>query len=120
MTVRSDEKLRIQLMGKDWKRPTKKGDTGKSPLSVGVEKRLSSKEMEPELSSGDEAGRSSLGKAKARMAKARHSGHDGIDDSVDAEAKVSRASGRAKAVNYLDEVLAEREQKRVRKKNMKA
>ena len=123
-TVRSDEKLRIQLMGKDWKR-SKRNDAVKPVSSVGVKRRPPLKEMETGLSSEEEVGRSSLGKAKARTVEAQHSEQDGIDD-VEAEAelalraKVSRPSGRAKTVNYLDEVLAQREQKRARKKNTTA
>lgn len=122
MVVRSDEKLRIQLMGKDWKRGKRSGDR-KPTLAVGIKPRPALKKAETELSSEDEAGRTSLGKAKAAVAEAKAAVDD--DDAADdtklsLRAKASRLGSKAKAAHYLDEVLAQKEQKKARKKHVKA
>ena len=121
MVVRSDEKLRIQLMGKDWKR-SKRSGAGKPMLSVGSKPRPAPRKLETELSSEDEAGRTSLGKAKAAIAEAKLVvDDDAADDTkLSLRAKVSRPASKAKVAHYLDEVLAQKEQKKARKKQIKA
>ena len=120
MVVRSDEKLRIQLMGKDWKGPKRSG-VGKPALAGGVKPRPVPRKVETELSSEDEAGRTSIGKAKASVAEAKDCDDDAVDDTkLSLRAKASRPSSKAKAAHYLDEVLAQKERKKARKKDIKA
>lgn len=122
MILRSDEKLRVLLLGKGCK-DSKRNDGGKPamlPTSA-----LSGKESPAyrgiESSSEDEPGRTSLGKAKARTELLGHdAGIDGAkhDTKLALRNSPSRLDRKASAANYLDEVLAEkaqRQQKRVRK-----
>ena len=123
MAVRSNEKLRTQLMGKNWK-GAKRGGVEKPTSSVVDRKRHPPRQVETDLSSEDDVGRTSLGKAKAgggaeAEASKRYSAFDNAKDGAEItlRAKTSRSADKAKPANYLDEVLAQREQKRVRKKN---
>ena len=124
MIMRSDERLKVQLMGKDWVK-RKRREVGKAMLGGAGGKRPVLRHTEAEISSDDEVGRTSLGKAKTRVVELKSSEHAGMDDGSRSQtcfnicAKVSRPSRKAKASNYLDEILAEKarkEQKRARKK----
>ena len=118
MAVRSDEKLRIQLMGKDWK-GAKRHNAGKPTMVGGVKPRPAPRKLETELSSEEEAGRTSLGKAKAVIAEAKDVDDAEDDTKLSLRAKTSRPGSKAKAAHYLDEVLAQKEQKKARKKHTK-
>ena len=116
MVVRSDEKLRIQLMGKDWK-GTKRHNAGKPTMVGGVKPKPAPRKMETEPSS-EEAGRTSLGKAKAAIAEAKDVNDAKDDTKLSLRAKTLRPGSKAKATHYLDEVLAQKEQKKARKKHI--
>ena len=125
MTVRSDEKLRVLLLGKGGKK-SKRSDGGKPAMlpSSALSGKTPSADQGIEFSSEDEVGRTSIGKVKARMLEVEVLGPDTGIDGVKHGGKLalrnstSRVERKATAANYLDEVLAEkaqREQKRVRK-----
>ena len=125
MTLRSDEKLRVLLLGKGGKK-SKRSDGGK-PVTLPSSARrreTPSTQRGTELSSDDEIGRTSLGKAKGRMLDAEVLGpNTGIDGSkhdtkLALRYSPSRFDRKATAASYLDEIMAEkaqREQKRSRK-----
>ena len=125
----SNDKLRRQLLGKDFQRIQGKGLNGnRSTPASGL---AGSKPLPPptkrELKSDDEeeAGRSSLGKSKRKRVVSRREAADGEDDG-DVKATFGGAAETPdnprppkKASNYLDEVLAERSRKKQKKKNKK-
>ena len=125
ITLRSDEKLRVLLLGKGGKK-SKRSDDGKPVTlpSSALRRKTPLAQRGVEHSSDDEIGRTSLGKVKGRMPEAEALGpNTGIDDDkhdtkLALRYSPSRFDRKATAANYLDEVMAEkaqREQKRVRK-----
>ena len=118
VTMRSDEKLRLLLLGKNPK-TTKRNQTMKSPvppsLAAGSKPPLA---READLSSEDEGGRTSLGKSKLQTLQADVVARTNIedDDATDVLKQAlnnqsSRPDRRTKSANYLDMVLAEKAQK---------
>ena len=125
MTLRSDEQLRVLLLGKGGKN-SKRSDGGKPATLPSSARRheTPSAQRGTELSSDDEIGRTSLGKAKGRMPEAEvlgpNIGIDGTkhDTKLALRYNPSRFDRKATATTYLDEIMAEkaqREQKRRRK-----
>ena len=131
MVVRSDEKLKLLLLGKDGRR-AKQGVKGKPVTlpSAATRQRPMPMGKQEEVNSKDENGRTSVGKSKIRLPKAEALGHDVIDDSAkdgaESAPKAERPKPRrkAKAASYIDEVLAEKarkDEKRLhRRKQLKA
>lgn len=125
IALRSDEKLRVLLLGKSGKN-SKRSDGGKSVTlpSSALRRKTPLAQRGIEHSSDDEIGRTSLGKVKGRMAEAEVLGPNAGIDGAKTDTKLalryssSRFDRKATAANYLDEVMAEktqRKQKRVRK-----
>ncbi len=114
LKIDTDEKLRRQILGKDYKKlqssGTRLGVGSSSALvgHVGVKPRPTVAMQEAD-GSEDEGGRSSLGKLKRRKL------HQQIGE-IQAETVTSiKTRSPQKAANYLDEVLAERSRKRIKK-----
>jgi len=117
----SNETLRRQLLGRDYK----KVRVGKGPLGgvavVGSKPRPLGSTREIGQESGDEEGRSSLGKSKRkRRVEETEEGAGVSDEEVTRVSKASMGTSRPqkRAVNYLDQVLAEKS-RRQRKKSKK-
>ncbi len=117
----SNETLRRQLLGRDYK----KVRAGKGPLGgvavVGSKPRPLGSTREIGQESGDEEGRSSLGKSKRkRRVEETEEGAGVSDEEVTRVSKASMGTSRPqkRAVNYLDQVLAEKS-RRQRKKSKK-
>ena len=130
MTLRSDEKLRVLLLGKGRKN-SKRNHGGKLATlpSSDPSPKTPSADHGTEVSSEDEVGRTSIGKVKTRVAEAEVLGLDTGVDGAKNNGKLAlrnsppRLAPKATAANYLDEVLAEkaqREKKRVRKRKQLA
>lgn len=126
MTVRSDEKLRLLLLGREGRRVKHSGAAKPASLpSSAATMRPQSAQKEAEVSSEDEDGRTSIGKARGKLPRVEVLGYDAIDNRATdgikpaLRAELSRSRRKVKAVNYLDEVLAEkakRHQKKSRRK----
>jgi len=127
----SNDKLRKQLLGKGFPKlqarvleKSKVGSGGRQvfarPRTTPVKRQLEEEEEEEE-----EGGRSSLGKSKRQMVKVGSpDGGDEVDDDARPSSNVKAIptgndGGRKSASNYLDEVLAEKSQKRRRNKKRK-
>lgn len=125
----SNDKLRKQLLGKNFQQLQGKGrgESKSAPGSGqrGSKPRPAAVKRDWESEDEDGAGRSSLGKSKRKMKAAMQEAADGGDvEDVTApdggEIKTfddSRLPKRAR--NYLDEVLAEKSRKKQKKKNKK-
>lgn len=111
----TDDKLRRQLMGKDYKKlDLNKSRNGSKagPIILGGPKPRPVPAIQAAVESDDEGGRSSLGKSKRQR----------LDEPVKSiQHKNPRAStvlGQGQRwTNYLDEILAERSQKKRKKKS---
>ncbi|KAL8809971.1 MAG: hypothetical protein Q9223_005069 [Gallowayella weberi] len=128
----SNDVLRRQLLGKDHARLPNKGGhaqgnqrTAGGPLPIGSKPRppSSKRRAEDESSSGDEGGRSSLGKEKQKKSVeiVESVETEGVDiDATNNEESprqwVKAAKSSKKANNYLDEVLSQRKEKKPKKK----
>lgn len=127
--LRSDEKLKIQLMGRDWvKRQERKGGNGSGsvPLRLGNKpKPAATERVSAEEESEDDGGRSSLGRHKAPKAEAADLGclekvDDGDDTGLARSANVPKPQSRPKRpTSYLDEMLAKRAEKEHKKRRRK-
>jgi len=120
----SNETLRRQLLGRDYKKVRAgKGDKGAlgGVAVVGSKPRPLGSTREIGQESGDEEGRSSLGKSKRKRRVGETEEGAGIsDEEVTRVSKASMGTSRPqkRAVNYLDQVLAEKS-RRQRKKSKK-
>lgn len=127
----SNERLREQLLGKDYlkrRAGRTKGEErpGFGVLGLASKPRPTSARREKEDDSDDEGGRSSLGRSKHGKIKKRGREETDAVDGVTADTTVLEARGVDKASqapkrtsNYLDEVLAERLQKKRKKSRNK-
>ncbi|KAF6231011.1 hypothetical protein HO173_010711 [Letharia columbiana] len=129
-----NDRLRKQLLGKDHVKKLARGKRARGAGAVGVANQrrpaAPARREEHDWDSGDEGGRSSLGKSKLGARKHRLKEEEGEEEQesgrVDDETEELAAHGsnvRAKEVpkrgsNYLDEVLADRSLRR-RKKSRK-
>ena len=123
----SNDKLRKQLLGKDFARLYgRSGSGGKSGLGVlpmGSMPRPTAAKRPVEEDEEDEGGRSSLGKSKRRREVNKQGSDEPADDTGTIKANESDQAGRVskprKSSNYLDEVLADIDRKKRQKKRKK-
>ena len=127
----SNDKLRKQLLGKDFPklqaRKLEKNRMGSTTSQMVGKTRpaLVKRHMEDDVDDEGEAGRTSLGKAKRQSAGVQASrGEDDSDLAIrppgHGKADPAYHNGRRKPVsNYLDEVLAEKSQRKKHKKRKK-
>ena len=122
----SNDKLRRQLLGKDFQRLQGKGLKGSKSVSGSIQ--LGSKprpvpvKRELESEDEDEAGRSSVGKSKRKKVASSFgvaNGQEGEDVNAPDGGATQVPRPPKKASNYLDEVLAERSWKKQKRKNKK-
>ncbi len=128
MEAVSNDKLRKQLLGKDY---AKKHTDGKGreeqyksksgPLHVGSKPHTMRREDD---TSEDDEGRSSLGKSKYRVCKMDEGVYTGVNflrqsDNAMVDQPVNPLRPSKRANNYLDEVLADRSQKKQKSKRKK-
>lgn len=120
----SNEKLRRQLLGREYKKiraGKREGGDLEGTVPMGSKPRPADSKREASQDSEDEGGRSSLGKSKRKRQMER------IDTKVSDEeankatkAKMGLYPPSKRAVNYLDQVLAEKSRKKHKKnKNQK-
>ena len=117
----SNDRLRKQLLGRDYKKvQVGKMDKGKSGgiATLGSKSRPIGSKRDIDQESEDEGGRSSLGKSKRKQQTEQEEGT--ADTSGEGAHKATKASMRALsprkgAINYLDQVLAEKSQRRHKK-----
>ena len=119
----SNDKLRRQLLGKDFQRLQGKGamtgESGPGSVQVGSKPRPAPVKRELEPDDEHEAGRSSLGKSKRKKVTVRQEAAD-VKVPYGGEAKTpDNPRPPKKASNYLDEVLADKSRKKQKKKNKK-
>ena len=115
----SNDKLRRQLLGRDYKKAQagkREGGSSEGTVLMGSKPRPVDSRREVSQESEDEGGRSSLGKSKRKRQVEQ------VDAEIsDEEAtKVTKAKMRLhlpskRAVNYLDQVLAEKSRKKHKK-----
>ncbi|KAL6718506.1 hypothetical protein ACLMJK_004598 [Lecanora helva] len=127
----SNEKLRKQLLGKDYAKKLGKsgrnsGEPASAPALKGSRLRPPDLKRKMESDSEDDGGRSSLGTSMKRRKKSIvRPDHKAVDEDTevaprDQENGVSEPRSQKKTSNYLDEVLAERSlQKRKKSKKKK-
>ncbi|EEQ85445.1 hypothetical protein RJZ56_006880 [Blastomyces dermatitidis] len=135
----SNEKLRKQLLGKNYKKFTPSVPvTGSRPLpdtKLKHHQRHQRAKPQPESDDDDEdEGRSSLGRNKRKRVRTGVEGGDEVttttatkpaagnhndngDDNQSDDGSAQRSTQRKKPVSYLDELLAERSKRRKKKKN---
>lgn len=123
--------LRRQLLGKDHARLQSKenrrqgthGDPGGVSPAGGKPRPTPAKRKVEDESSGDEGGRSSLGKREHRVIVTSNEGEgpklDAINDDVGPNEHPQAGKNTRKATNYLDEVLYQKERKHRSKKKKK-
>ncbi|KAK2810400.1 hypothetical protein FQN50_002889 [Emmonsiellopsis sp. PD_5] len=112
----SNEKLRKQLMGKNYKKFAANAQNTGRPVAEKKHQPPPASRVEPE-SDDEEEGRSSLGKNKRKrpMREDKNTAVEGEDDAENAEfTSNSRTSQRKKPVSYLDELLSQRLKKKKR------
>lgn len=125
----SNDKLRKQLLGKNFQQLQGKGRGGSKSApgsgQRGSKPRPAAVKRDWESEDDDEIGRSSLGKSKRKKVAAMQEAADGGDvedvralDGGGVE-NFDDARPPKKARNYLDEVLAEKSRKKQKKKNKK-
>ena len=120
----SNEKLRRQLLGRDYKKAQgrrSENGHGEGKLAMGSKPRPAGHTREVDRESEDESGRSSLGKSKRkREVEQTKEDADVSDEDISKATNTSiGASPPPKRVtNYLDQVLAEKS-RRKHKKNKK-
>ncbi len=122
----SNDRLRKQLLGKDMAKlhgrivgrtPVGSGghQTLERPRPAPVKRRLEQDDDREE----DECGRSSLGKTKRRSVEVMHEGArtDGVNATQSlGDGPISQSPGRRTASNYLDQLLAEKSQRKIKKR----
>ena len=133
--LRSDEKLKIQLLGRDWVKRQERRETAGSGMAAARQgskpKSISTARRSPvDNESDDEGGRSSLGQAIGRNDRSeKGEGYEVAGDDKDASdmairGKMQESKRSAKrSVSYLDELLiqkARKEQRKQRRKNQRA
>ncbi|KAL8796757.1 MAG: hypothetical protein Q9182_007300 [Xanthomendoza sp. 2 TL-2023] len=128
----SNDVLRRQLLGKDHARLSNKGGQGQgNQTTVGGLPPIGSKPRPPsikrrredESSSGDEGGRSSLGKEKQKKSveiiepgELEGVDRDVTNDEVSPRQREKAAKSSKRANNYLDEVLSQKKEKKIKKR----
>ena len=127
MEAISNDKLRKQLLGKDYakKHADRKGredqKSKSGPLHVGSKPHTMRRE---DYGSEDKEGRSSLGKSKHRVYRMEEGVDTGLNllkqsDNATLDEPVSPPRPSKRASNYLDEVLADRSRKKQKSKRKK-
>ncbi|OJD20728.1 hypothetical protein ACJ73_07936 [Blastomyces percursus] len=132
----SNEKLRKQLLGKNYKKFTPSVSvTGSRPLPKTNKQHHQRAKPQPENDDDDEdEGRSSLGRNKRKRVEEKRTGDDAAtttgpatepatsnpndngEDKQSDDGSAQRSTQRKKPVSYLDELLAERSKRRRRRK----
>lgn len=143
--MKGNEKLKIQLLGRDYRKKMGKGkrifgngknDASTSAVAIGADQKprpeRTRREEHQSESEDDEGGRSSLGKSKRGVGvlRKRHRLLEGLEDGVvedeDEDGGVEgervaayglevRSGGKKRASGYLDEVLADRARRKRKK-----
>lgn len=128
----SNEKLRRQLLGKDWekklgKRKREEGESKSRPLMVGSKPRAANSKKVKE-DSDEEPGRSALGKSRGKAERklagqpddtAREDAVLPLSTSTDVRPMEDSRGSKRQSNNYLDEVLADRSRKKHKKSKKK-
>ncbi len=128
MDAISNDKLRKQLLGKDyakkhadWKGREKQNKSKSGPLHIGSKPHTIRREDD---GSDDNEGRSSLGKSKHRVYRMEEGVDTGVNflkqsDNAVLDQPVSPPRPSKRASNYLDKVLADRSRKKQKSKRKK-
>ena len=129
--LRSDEKLKIQLLGRDWaKRQERRGAAGSGRVAARQGSKLKSittaRRGPVDDESDDEGGRSSLGKTIGRNDRSENGedyeaagdDKDASDMAVRGKMLESKKSAR-RSMSYLDELLTQKARKEQRKQKRK-
>ena len=108
-----DERLRRQIMGKDWQKKAKAKEKANNPpkATVSKVKTTDTSDKKQDGEEEEEEGRSSLGRKRKRARELWHSGDEGKELGTSRLRSTKRAT-------YLDELLYTRDHKKRKKRKV--